>query len=349
MLSFLIFLSSGLFLGWSLGANDGANIFGTAVGTRMLRFKTAAVIASIFVIMGAVFAGEGTTKTLNELGNINTMVGAFAVELAAAIAVYLMVRTKVVTSTSQAIVGAIIGWNIYSGKATDFSLVSTIAVTWIVSPIIAGILAIGLFYLTKLILKKCNISLLRQDSYTRIGLILAGAFSAYALGANNISNVMGAFVASNKLSGLPLFGLFTLTPTQVLFLLGAIFVGIGIFTYSHNNMNTVGHDVMQMSPATALVVVIAQAMVLFLFASPVIHSWLIAHNLPTIPLVPISSSQAVIGAVMAIGLIKGGHGINWKVVSRLAIGWIATPIISAIICHISLFILANVFNLHVYN
>ncbi len=40
----LVFLSSGLFLGWSLGANDAANVFGTAVGTRMVRFTTAAVI-----------------------------------------------------------------------------------------------------------------------------------------------------------------------------------------------------------------------------------------------------------------------------------------------------------------
>ena len=54
----LIFLSSGLLLGWSLGANDGANIFGTAVGTRMLRFKTAAIIAGVFVIIGAVVSGQ---------------------------------------------------------------------------------------------------------------------------------------------------------------------------------------------------------------------------------------------------------------------------------------------------
>ena len=45
-LLFLFFISSGLFLGWSLGASDASNIFGTAIATRMIRFNTAALIAS---------------------------------------------------------------------------------------------------------------------------------------------------------------------------------------------------------------------------------------------------------------------------------------------------------------
>ena len=349
MLSFLLFLSSGLFLGWSLGANDGANIFGTAVGTKMLRFKTAAIIASLFVIIGAVAAGGGAAETLNELGNINALAGAFMAELAAAVTVYLMVRTRIVTSTSQAVIGAIVGWNLYCGKTTDLALLSTIASTWIICPILAGIFAILIYSLVKLILKTHRISLLRQDSYTRIGLILAGAFGAYALGANNIANVMGVFVGSNILHGLPLPYGFDLSPTQVLFLLGAIAVSIGIFTYSHKNMYTVGRDVMQMSPVVAWVVVIAQSLVLFIFASPELHAWLAAHKLPEIPLVPVSSSQAVIGAVMAIGLIKGGRNINWPLIGKLSIGWVATPLLSALICYVSLFVLANVFNLTVCN
>jgi len=58
----LLFLSSGLFLGWSLGANDAANVFGSAVGSRMLRFSTAALLCSIFVILGAVSAGGGEPR-----------------------------------------------------------------------------------------------------------------------------------------------------------------------------------------------------------------------------------------------------------------------------------------------
>ncbi len=72
----LIFLTSGLFLGWSLGgANDAANVFGTAVGTRMVRFSTAAVVCSIFVVLGAVLSGAGAAHTLGKLGSINAWQG----------------------------------------------------------------------------------------------------------------------------------------------------------------------------------------------------------------------------------------------------------------------------------
>ena len=112
-LTILLFLLGGLFLGWSLGANDAANVFGTAVGTRMVNFRTAAIICSIFVILGAVISGAGTTETLGKLGAINALPGAFACCVAAGFSVYLMTKSGLPVSTTQAIVGAIIGWNIF--------------------------------------------------------------------------------------------------------------------------------------------------------------------------------------------------------------------------------------------
>ncbi len=82
-LTVLLFLASGLFLGWTLGANDAANVFGTAVGTRMVRFYTAAIVCSIFVILGAVVSGGGAALTLGKLGSVNALPGAFMAALAA--------------------------------------------------------------------------------------------------------------------------------------------------------------------------------------------------------------------------------------------------------------------------
>ena len=90
--SILVFLAGGLFLGWALGANDAANVFGTAVGTRMIDLVTVATICSIFVILRAVISGAGTTETLGKLGTITTLPGAFSVAVSAAITVYIMTR-----------------------------------------------------------------------------------------------------------------------------------------------------------------------------------------------------------------------------------------------------------------
>ena len=95
MFSIMLFLSSGLFLGWSLGANDAANVWGTAVGTKMVRFKSAAIICSVFVILGAVISGSGASHTLGKLGAISTLPGAFTVALAANGLVYAFYRAEI--------------------------------------------------------------------------------------------------------------------------------------------------------------------------------------------------------------------------------------------------------------
>lgn len=341
---YFIFLSSGLFLGWSLGANDAANIFGTAVGTKMVRFRTAAVIASLFIMIGAVFAGSGASDTLGELGTVNALPGAFMVALSAAVSVYWMIGAGIPVSTSQSIVGAIIGWNFYSGKPTDYEVFGKIAGTWVICPILSGILAVIIYWLVRLTLHKSRIHVLRRDSYIRAGLIIVGAFGAYALGANNIANVMGVFVDSSPFPAIDFGHGLHLNGTQVLFLIGAISIGIGVFTYSRKVIDTVGSGLMSMSPSAAWIVVFAQSLVLFMFASQGLKNLLESLGLPSFPLVPVSSSQAVIGAVIGIGLAKGGHGVKWSVLGKIALGWLTTPLISAAICFISLFFLENVFN-----
>ena len=347
-LSVLFFLTSGLFLGWALGANDAANVFGTAVGTRMIRFSTAAAICSVFVVLGAVISGAGTTETLGKLGAIDALPGSFMAALAAALAVYMMTKAGLPVSTTQAIVGAIIGWNLFTDTATDPTALAKILTTWLICPILAAGFAMALFKATTMALSRVKLHLIRQDAYTRLGLLLAGAFGAYSLGANNIANVMGVFVSSSPFTDFEFAGLFTFSSTEQLFLLGAIAIGFGVITYSKRVMITVGSGIMPLSPVAAWVVVVSHSMVLFLFASQGLESFLQSNGLPTIPLVPVSSSQAVVGAVLGIALLKGGRGIRWRVVGGIGSGWVVTPVIAGVICFIGLFFLQNVFDQKVY-
>jgi len=343
------FLLSGLFLGWSLGANDAANAFGTAVGTRMVRFKTAALVASIFVILGAMIDGAGPAKTLNELGAVNALAGSFTVALAAALAVTIMTKLKLTVSTSQSIIGAIIGWNLFARLSINWHLLSKIVATWIFSPILAAIFAILFYYLFKKLLWRLNVHMLRQDAYNRFALLVVGAFGAYSLGANNIANVMGVFVPTSPFPDINIFNEFTISSQQMLFLIGAIAIAVGIYTYSERIMHTVGSSVFKLTPVAALIVVLSESLVLFLFASQGPKSWLESMGLPSIPLVPVSSSQAVIGAVIGIAIAKGGKGVNYTILRRISIGWVITPILAALICFVFLFIMQNVFEQTVVN
>lgn len=347
-IAILIFLSSGLFLGWSLGANDAANVFGTAVGSRMIRFTTAATICGIFIILGAVFSGAGAAHGLGELGTLNALPGAFMAAFSAALTVYGMTLARLPVSTTHAVVGAIIGWNWFSGSLTDLSTLYTIMSTWLASPILAAVFSALLYKTLVWTLGKAKLHLLRLDSYTRIGLVIAGAFGSYTLGANNIGNVMGVFVGSSPFTDFTVAGM-TVTSVQQLFLVGAIAIAVGVATYSKGVMMTVGDDIMPLSPVAAWVVVISQSIVLFLFSSIALEHFLASHSLPTIPLIPVSSSQAVVGAVIGIGLLHGGKGIRWKPIGNIVSGWVTTPIISSLICFVMLFFLQNVFNQTVYH
>ncbi len=343
-LTVLVFLLSGLALGWALGANDASNIFGTAVGTGMVRFTTAAIVASIFVILGAVISGAGTSHTLGKLGAINALPGAFMAALAAAITVYWMTRRGLSVSTSQAVVGAIVGWNIFSGKPTDSETLTKILLTWVACPVIAAFVAVPLFLLTRNIISRAKLHLIRLDAYTRFALIAGGAFGAYSLGANNIANVMGVFVSSSPFTDFTIGNSYVFTSIQQLFLLGAIAIAVGIFTYSKKVMMTVGQDIVSLSPVSAWVVVTSHSIVLFLFTSQGLESFLSGNGLPTVPLVPVSSSQAVIGAIVGIGVFTGSTNIRWRVLASIGLGWVLTPFIAGLVCILGLYFLQNIFN-----
>jgi len=345
---FAFFLSSGLFLGWALGANDASNVFGTAVGSRMIRFRTAAGCCAVFILLGAVISGTGASETLGKLGEVNAIAGAFMVALAAGASVYLMTKAGYPVSTSQAIVGAIMGWNFFSGSLIDYGELKKIVLTWIACPLLSAVIAIFLYRLVTVCIRLFKPHMFSLDAMTRYGLLVVGAFGSYSLGANNIANVMGVFAPLAPFSEISLFGWLVLSPAQQLFFIGGLAIAIGVMTYSRHVMMTVGEGIMNLSPVAAFVVVLAHSLVLFVFASQRLELFLGAHGLPTFPLVPVSSSQAIVGAVMGIGILKKDSVVRWRVLGGIASGWVVTPIIAGLLTFVSLFFFQNVFNQETY-
>src|SRR5690606_14949559 len=148
----------------------------------------------------------------------------------------------------------------------DGKALTQIVSTWISGPVLGAIFAILFYIILRSLKRKLAIHLFRFESFLRTGLIIAGAFGAYSLGANNIANVMGVFIPSVSLQELKI-GLITLSSSQQLFLLGGMAIAAGILTFSNRVMEKVGSNIVELSSEAALVVVISQALVLFIFSS----------------------------------------------------------------------------------
>ena len=340
-----LFLISGLFLGWSLGANDASNLFGTAVGTQMIKFKTAAIIGSLFVILGSVIQGSGTTKTLSALGTVNAIGGAFTVALCAAVVVMIMTRYRLPVSTGHAIVGAIVGWCYYTANPVEYGILAKIVGSWVISPVLGAVFSYLLYLLIRKFIRSSRMHMLKMESLIRVSLIVIGAFAAYSLGANNIANVMGVFVDSFSFS--LNIGSLSISSTQFLFFIGSLAIALGIFTYSKKVMYTIGNGVLSMTPEMAIAAVLAQAMVLFIFSSTSLSNTLISAGLPPIPLVPVSSSQVLVGALIGVGLVKGVQELKMKMIGNIVLSWITTPVLSIVFTFISLFFVDRVFGIQV--
>ena len=83
-LSALTPLSSGIYLGWTLGANDAANFFGTAVATKIITFRKACILCALTIILGAMLQGTDGISTLSELTR-QSVATAVVVSIAAAL------------------------------------------------------------------------------------------------------------------------------------------------------------------------------------------------------------------------------------------------------------------------
>lgn len=293
-------LIAGVFMGWGLGANDAANLFGPAVGSRALRFWSAAALSSFFVVVGALLMGSRGLFTYAAIGS-QTVISAFTVMLAAGITVAIMTVLGLPISSTQATVGAIVGGSLLSAEGVHLQPLVKIFLSWILTPI-GGMVATYIPYkLVSLYPQTLIGRFASHDRVIRWGLILVTCYGGFSLGANNVANVTGVYVKSGLLSPLG----------AVLF--GSIAIVFGMMTFSKRVIKTVGSRLVPLDPFAALVVVLGESITLNVYAMVG---------------VPVSASQAVVGAVIGIGLVKGLKTINARSLVNVLFGWIGTPTIA---------------------
>jgi PiT family inorganic phosphate transporter len=142
----------GLYMTWGIGANDVANAMGTSVGSGAITVKQAIIIAAIFEFAGAFIAGGNVTKTIRK-GIIDPssivdspeilVFGMLAALLAAAVWLMIASTRGWPVSTTHSIVGAVIGFAMVGigVDAVQWGKVGFIAASWVVSPVLGGIVA----------------------------------------------------------------------------------------------------------------------------------------------------------------------------------------------------------------
>ena len=346
-----LLLFAGLFMGWSLGTNDAANAFGTAVATRVVKYRTAIVIIAIMVMIGAVLMGHQNIGKLSsiatnnavtaspeqvqaavEAGTLETLklksaLKAFIIFACAGVTVFVMSYLKFPVSANQSVTGAVIGWGLcYADYSNPVVLKSNLGEilefmsTWLINPLGAAAISFVLVLFVKKFIEKWLVSLKNYDVIIKLGYIGAGAFSAYSIGQNSSASVTAFYydptgVGANLIFG----GEGFFSGARIAAILGGLAIAVGVLTFSKRVMMTVGGSIAEISQVDGFVVIIASALTVILMG-----------NLMGIP---VSTSQSVVGAVVGAGLVNSVKSVNFGVFKRIAIAWVSSPTVAGLLAY----------------
>lgn len=312
----------GFYVALNIGANNTANCVGVAIGGRILSYRRAIAIVILFVLLGAVLEGWKNMKTVGEgiivgAGGTNPLttfpLATIAVLIAAGTYSMTANRLGLPISTSQAMVGAVIGAGLLilfvqpgAGVSFELSKLSAIAISWLLNPLFAAFLAFTIFKIVSPLLRRIkNVVLLNR--VLAILVIVAAAWGAYALGANDVGASTGAIYA--------LFG--GGVNVVLIGLFGAVALAVGSLTYSKRVMHTVSTGITKLDPLTAFSAQLGAALTVWSFVQFGI---------------PVSTSQAIVGAVAGAGLVKGAVAVSKRKLGNIGIAWVLAP---AITCALS--------------
>jgi len=302
-------LAAGSYVGWNIGANDTANCIGTTVGCGLLPFRRAAILVAVFAILGGLLQGHHVMDTIGKgiVKDELNILAVFVALICSGIFVTLATFFRIPTSTSQAIVGGIVGIGLAIDANIDYAKFIRIAESWVICPILVMVLAFSLYHLlTWLLHKIVTGNILIQNAMGRLA-IFSACYVAYSMGANNAGNAVG-----------PIANLGIIHPT-VLLAIGGVAIAIGAITYGRRVADTVGKGITPLDIPGALVAQIASAFGMHLFS---------------VLGIPVSTSSAIVGAVVGVGLVKGARSISQKTIWTILIGWVLTPFFAALSAYI---------------
>ncbi|MFH1127521.1 MAG: anion permease [archaeon] len=301
-------------MAWNVGANNTANIMGIPVGSGVLSLRGAVMIVLVLEILGVVFYGGNVARTVG-----TDMIGTYGMRLVEAIAVMALVGGfvtlasffRVPMSSTQVLVGCVVGYALATSSILNWGTVFGIALSWVISPFI-GILFgfVGYYAVRRYFLSDAlNMDEVRMIFGVFVALeVASAAMLAFAQGANSIAAIVGVF------SGVvPLLSSGALLVMKVV---GGVGVGAGMAMWGYRVIRTISSRIVAMDPAMCFVSQISAAIIVLLF---------------TFFGMPVSSVHVVVGTVIGVGLISGARMIHWNVIYEIAGSWVFVVPLSAFV------------------
>ncbi len=261
-------------------------------------------MVGVFVVLGAMLQGQNVMKTIGR-GIVKedlSYVAIFVALLCSGFFVTLATFFKIPISTSQAIVGGLVGIGLAVGAGVDFSVFALIAESWVVCPILVMIFSYGMTHALPFILRRLAFRPMLVQNAMGWMAIISACYVAFSMGANNVGNAIG-----------PISNLGMLNPMVLLFI-GGVSIAVGAATYGKKVSDTVGKGITRLDISGAFVAQFSSAVGIHLFS---------------ILGIPVSTSSAIVGSVVGVGLVKGAKAISKRTLATVFIGWVFTPCVAA--------------------
>lgn len=307
-------------IAWSIGANDMANSTSIAVGSGVLRVRTAMLLFAVMLTLGAVLQGFMVMKTLGR-GVVENMDLSCAVASSLAAFSWIMTATALglPISTSHSITSAVVGsalGRLLAGGSGSINtrVLNTIVLSWVISPLAAAALSIPAYFILERVFRRSA-----PERASRAIVIALSAFSAYSFGANDVANATGVYVgAVSQYLGTP--DLYTM---RLLSLFSSIVIALGGIVMGRRVLITLAYRITRLDVPMAIAAGFANSFTVWFFTT--IPYFLLGYGLP------ISTTYAAAGAIMGAAIAKnrGFRGVQVRQVVVIVVAWMLTLPVAA--------------------